>query len=207
MLQIDFLNMDLEAMITSAWASGFPQFMVEVCKNLEFEELLKTRLVSVTFYNFLMDKNQRSIWIQASNKVFSTFLKDAFIEEKFPVVNYSFSKDMNIFEQEWIEVFEKVQETATVPEIIKFCHLLRETENPGKFCESSKNTDPLSMLCEMSNIFKEQDAAWQDTWQDGHLFKQIRQLLVTAKMLFYYGLYYCHCDSDQEICDGNCRRP
>ena len=97
MLQIDFLNMDLEAMITSASASGFPQFMAEVCKNLEYEELLKTRLVSLTFHNFLMDKNQRSIWIQASNKVFSTFLKDAFIEEKFPVVNYSYDMNMNIF--------------------------------------------------------------------------------------------------------------
>ena len=185
--------MDLEAMITSSSASGFPQFMAEVCKNLEFEELLKTRLVSVTFYNFLMDKNQRSIWIQASSKVFSTFLKDAFIEEKFPVVNYCFTKDMNIYEQKWIEDFEKVQATATVPKIIKLCHLLRETENPGKFCESSKNTDPLSMLREMRNIFKE---------QDGHLFGN---LLVTAKMLFYYSLYHCH--SDKEICDGNCRRP
>ena len=73
--------MDLEALMTSAWASGFPQFMAEVCNNLEFEELLKTRLVSLKFYNFLMDKNQRSIWIQASSKVFSTFIQDAFIEE------------------------------------------------------------------------------------------------------------------------------
>ena len=119
MLQIDFLNMDLEIMITSSSSSGFPQYMREVCKNLEFEELLKTRLVSVTFYNFLIDKNQRSVWIQASSKVFSTFLKDAFIEEKFPVVNYGYRKDMNIFEQEWIEVFEKIQETATISEIIK----------------------------------------------------------------------------------------
>ena len=62
--------MDPETMMTSAWASGFPQFMEEVCKNLEFEELLKARLVSVTFYNFLMNGNQRSIWIQASSKVF-----------------------------------------------------------------------------------------------------------------------------------------
>ena len=191
MLEIYFLNMDLEAMITSSSASGFPQFMAEVCKNLEFEELLKTRLVSVTFYNFLMDKNQRSTWIQASSKVFSTFLKDAFIEEKFPVVNYAFTKDMNVFEQKWNKDFEKVQEIATVPKIIKLCHLLRETENPGKFCESSKNTDPLSMLREMRNIFKE---------QDGQLFGN---LLVTAKMLFYYILY--HCDSDGEMCE-DCRR-
>ena len=182
--------MDLEAMIASSSASGFPQLMAEVCKNLKFEELLKTRLVSVTFYNFLMDKNQRSIWIQASSKIFSIFLKDAFIEEKFPVVNYSFRKDMKIFEQEWIEDFEKIQETATVQKIIKLCHLLRETENPGKFCESSKNTDPLSMLREMRNIFKD---------QDGHLFGN---LLVTAKMLFYFILY--HCESDREICD-DCR--
>ena len=166
-------------MITSASASGFPQFMAEVCKNLEFEELLKTRLVSVTFYNFLMDKNQRSIWIQASSKVFSTFLKDAFIEEKFPVVNYRFPVDM-CDQQKWVEVFEKIQETATIPQLIKFCHILRETENPRKFFESSRKhplSAPLSMLHEMSNIFKE---------QDGHLFEQIGGLCVTPKMLFYY---------------------
>jgi hypothetical protein len=173
LLQIDFLSMDLEAMITSSSASGFPQFMAEVCENLEFEVLLKTRLVSVTFYNFLMDKNQRSIWIQASSKVFSTFIQDAFIEEKFPVENFSFREDDISRHQVWIEVFEKIQEAATIPQFIKFCHLLRETENPGK----SLRTHPLSRLHEMSNIFKE---------QDGHLFEQIGGLCVTPKMLFYY---------------------
>ena len=158
-------------MITSSSASGFPQFMAEVCKNLGFEELLKTRMVSVTFHNFLMDKNQRSIWIQASNKVFSIFIQDAFNLEKFPFVN--FTEDTNIFEQEWIEVFEKIQETATIPEIIKFCHLLRETENPRK------SSRPLTKIHEMSCIFKEQDS---------HLPKQIRKLCVTPKMLSYYSL-------------------
>ena len=159
-------------MITSASASGFPQFMAEVCKNLEFEELLKTRLVSVTFYNFLMEKNQRSIWIQATSKVFSTFLKDAFIEEKFPVVNYRFPVDM-CDQQKWIEVFEKIQETATVPEIIKFCHLLRETEKP------KKSSRPLTKIHEMSYIFKEQDS---------HLPEHIRKLCVTPKMLSCYSM-------------------
>ena len=164
--------LDLEAMITSSSASGFPQFMAEACKNLKFEELLKTRLVSVTFYNFLMDKNQRSIWIQASNKVFSIFIQDAFNLEKFPCENFGRAEDMEInHQQKWIEVFEKIQETATIPEIIKFCHLLRETENPRK------SSRPLSKIHEMSCIFKE---------QDGHLPKQIRKLCVTPKMLSHY---------------------
>ena len=76
--------MDLEALMTSAWASGFPQFMVKVFNDLKFDELLKTRQISVTFYNFLMDKNQRSIWIQASSKVFSIFFKDAYDIKKIP---------------------------------------------------------------------------------------------------------------------------
>ena len=165
-MQIDLLNMDLEAMITSSSASGFPQFMAEVCKNLEFEELLKTRLVSVTFYNFLMDKNQRSIWIQASNKVFSTFLKDAY-DTKFPKVKLWlkegwFTEDLkNSFEQEWIEVFEKIEETATIPQIIKICHLLREIENPGKFCESSMKLS-FSMTWEMAGVFIDQESNLSD---------------------------------------------
>ena len=149
-------------MMTSAWASGFPQFMVEVCKNLEFEELLKTRLVSVTFYNFLMDENQRSIWIQASSKVFFTFLQNAYDAKKFPReerwFSQRFTEDMkNNFQKEWIQVLEKIQETATIQQIIKICHLLRETEKPGKFCESVwKNS--FSMFSEMSKMFIEQDS-------------------------------------------------
>ena len=102
-------------MITSSSSSGFPQYMREVCKNLEFEELLKTRLVSVTFYNFLIDKNQRSVWIQASSKVFSTFAKDAY-DTKFPKMKQWlkegwFTEDLkNRFQHKWIEVFEKIKD-------------------------------------------------------------------------------------------------
>ena len=173
--------MDLEALMTSAWASGFPQFMAEVCNNLEFEELLKTRLVSVTFHNFLMDKNQRSIWIQASSKVFSTFFKNAY-DVKFPKMREWlkegwFTEDLkNRCQQEWIEVFEKIKETATIPQIIKICHLLREIENPGKFCESSMklipNTFP-AMFREMSGMFIDQDCNLSD---------QILRLHVTPSM-------------------------
>ena len=163
-------------MMTSAWASGFPQFMVEVCKNLEFEELLKTRLVSVTFCNFLMDGNQRSIWIQASSKVFFTFLQNAYDAKKFPCEKRWFScftEDMkNNFQQEWLHVFEKIQETATIQQIIKICHLLGETEKPGKFCEFVlKNS--LSMFSEMSEMFIEQDS---------HLSEQIRRLHITPSI-------------------------
>ena len=73
-------------MMTSAAASGFPQFMREVFKNLAFEDLLKTRTISVTFFQFLMDENQRRIWIRASNKVFSNFLKYTNDLERFPVL-------------------------------------------------------------------------------------------------------------------------
>ena len=67
--------MDPERMIISAEASGFPQFMREIFKNLDFEDLLKTRLISMTFYKFLMDKNQGKIWIVAASKVFANFLQ------------------------------------------------------------------------------------------------------------------------------------
>ena len=170
--------MDLEALMTSAWASGFPQFMAEVCKNLEFEELLKTRLVSVTFYNFLMDENQRSIWILASNKVFFTFLQNACDAKQFPCVEIWFSqgwftKDVkNNFHKEWREVVEKIQKTATIQQIIKVCHLLRETEKPGKFCDSVWEIS-FSMFSEMSEMFIKQDI---------NLSEQIVRLNITPSM-------------------------
>ena len=49
--------------------------MRETFKNLDFEDLLKTRLISMTFYKFLMDKNQRKIWIAAASKVFANVLQ------------------------------------------------------------------------------------------------------------------------------------
>ena len=174
--------MDLEALMTSAWASGFPQFMAEVCNNLEFEELLKTRLVSSTFYNFLMDKNQRSIWIQASSKVFSTFFKDAYDTKKFPMMKLWFRQGWftkhlkNSFQQDWIEVFEKIKETATIPQIIKICHLLREIENPRKFSESSMKLS-FSMTWKMSDMFLDKDR---------QLSEQIRRLHVTPSMHQYF---------------------
>ena len=170
--------MDLEALMTSAWASGFPQFMAKVFNNLEFDELLKTRLVSVTFHNFLMDKNQRSIWIQALSQVFSIFLKDAYDMKKFPMMKVWFrqgwfTEDLkNSFQKEWIEVFEKIKETATIPQIIKICHLLREIENPGKFCESSMKLS-YSMTWEMYGMFIDQDCNLSD---------QIRKLLITPSI-------------------------
>ena len=167
-------------MITSSSASGFPQFMAELCKNLDFEELMNTRLVSMTFRNFLMDKNQRSVWIQASNKVFSIFIQDAFNLEKFPCVNFTsrVSKESS-YKKKWIEVFEKIKVTATIPQLIKICLIIRETEIPlrNSVNQEFSRKHPLSILHEMSNIFKE---------QDGHLFEQIGGLSVTPKMLFYY---------------------
>ena len=62
------INMDPERMIISAEASGFPEFMREVLKNMDFEDLLKSRLISMTFYKFLIDENQRKLWIGAASK-------------------------------------------------------------------------------------------------------------------------------------------
>ena len=188
--------MDLEALMTSAWASGFPQFMTEVCNNLEFDELLKTRLVSLTFYNFLMDKSQRGIWIQASSKVFSTFAKDAY-DTKFPKMKQWlkegwFTEDLkNRFQQEWIEVFEKIKETATIPQIIKVCHLLREIENPGKFCESSMKAT-FSMFREMSGMFIDQDCNLSDQILRLHVTPSMHECFYHAKekrRFYYIGLH------------------
>ena len=75
----------------------------------------------------------------------------------------------NSFQKEWIDVFEKIKETATIPQIIKICHLLKEIKNPGKFCESSMKLS-YSMTWEMSGMFIDQDCNLSD---------QIRKLHVT----------------------------
>ena len=58
----------------------------------------------------------------------------------------------NDFQQKWIEVFEKVKENATIPEIIKICHLLREIEKPRKIQRGS-NIRKSSLTMQMSLIF------------------------------------------------------
>ena len=130
-LKTYFLNMDLETMMTSSWASGFPQFMTEILEHMDFEDLLKTRLLSTTFHKFLMNSNQRDVWIQAASKVFSKFFQSAYDIEKLPATSSVFKQNWfieelkNRFQQEWIEVLEKIKETATIPQIIKICHLLK----------------------------------------------------------------------------------
>ena len=136
--------MDPERMIRSAEASGFPHFMRETFKNLDFEDLLKTRLISMIFYKFLMNKNQRKIWIEAASKVFANVLQKNV--EKFPDFLQVCFWNTESFQQKCIEVFEKVKEIATIPEIIKTCYLLREIENPRKIRKSS-------MSMQMSLIF------------------------------------------------------
>ena len=130
-------NMDPEWMISSAEASGFPQFMRKVLNKLDFEDLLKTRLISMTFYKFLMDKNQRKIWVGAASKVFTNVLQKTYYVENFSGFlrvyfwNTNFEELKNSLNKRWIEVFEnvKVKEIAKIPEIIKICHLLKEIEN------------------------------------------------------------------------------
>ena len=119
------------------------------------------------------------IWILASSKVFFTFLQNAYDAKKIPCVERWFSQRWftedrkNNFQKEWIQVLEKIQETATIQQIIKICHLLRETEKPGKFCESVwKNS--FSMFSEMSKMFIKQDS---------HLSKQILRLDITPSLM------------------------
>ena len=83
------------------------------------------------------------------NKVFAKFLQKKV--ENFPdflAVFFWNIEEMigNDFQQKWIAVFEKVKEIATIPEIIKICHLLREIEKPRKIRKSS-------MTIQMSLIF------------------------------------------------------
>ena len=147
-------------MISSAEASGFPEFMREVLKNLDFEDLLRIRLISMTFYKFMMEKNQRKIWIRAASKVFANVLQKTYCVENFPDFlkvyfwNTNFEELRNSFHQKWIEVFEKVKvkEIAKIPEIIKICHLLREIEKPRKIQRGS-NIRKSSLTMQMSLIF------------------------------------------------------
>ena len=178
--------MDLEKLMTSSWASGFPQFMIQTLEHMDFEHLLKTRLVSTTFHDFLMDENQKRIWIQAASKVFSKFFQSAYDIEKFPRLRNVFLQDWfteelkKSFQQEWMDVLGKIKETATIPQIIKICHILKEIENPGKFCEEALMKLPLrtdSMRFEMSKIF---------VGQDDNLSEQILALHVTPSMLWCY---------------------
>ena len=141
-------------MMTSAAASGFPQFMREVFENLDFEDLLKTRLTSMTFYQFLMDKNQRRIWMRASSKVLSIFLQSTYDLERFPAFQPWTVGQINDFQQKWIVVFEKIKEVATIPQFIKICNFLRETETPGKFCETSMFSI-ISIILEISKVFED----------------------------------------------------
>ena len=68
-----------------------------------------------------------------------------------------------------------VKETARIPQIIKICHLLREIENPGKFCESSMKLS-YSMTWEMYGMFIDQDCNLSD---------QIRKLLITPSIIMH----------------------
>ena len=147
-------------MMQSDWASGFPQFMMEALEHLDFEDLLKTRLVSTGFYDFLMEEKQRKIWIQACTKILSSI----FQKLAKTLVSYS-----NVLEarrqlarrlstslrdwrgmtdnlQQWINLFESIKEAATIPQIVRVCHLLRKSEAlPFHF--------PLSMISEISRMF------------------------------------------------------
>ena len=139
----NFVLMDPEMMMQSDWASGFPQFMMEALEHLDFEDLLKTRLVSKGFYDFLMEEKQRKIWIQACTKILSSIFQK--IYDAKTLVLYRREKTDNI--KQWINLFESIKKAATIPQIVRICHLLRKSEAliPFHF--------PLSMISEISRMF------------------------------------------------------
>ena len=140
--------MDPEMMMQSDWASGFPQFMMEALEHLDFEDLLKTRLVSKGFYDFLMEEKQRKIWIQACSKILSTIFQKICDAKTLLLCRRGKTEngcEKNI--KQWIDLFESIKEAATIPQIVRICHLLRKSEAliPFHF--------PLSMISEISRMF------------------------------------------------------
>ena len=112
-------------MIQSSEASGYKEFMRDIFKTLDLEELKKMRLVSKTFNNSLL--NEREIWIAAANKIFLNALEITghvqfpdFLESGFGTTE----EMINNYEKKWIEVFIKIQKIATIKQLIKICHLL-----------------------------------------------------------------------------------
>ena len=157
----NFVLMDPEMMMQSDWASGFPQFMMEALEHLDFEDLLKTRLVSTGFYDFLMEEKQRKIWIQACTKILSsifqklakTWVSYSNVLEARRQLARRLSTSLRDWRgmtdnlQQWINLFESIKEAATIPQIVRVCHLLRKSEAliPFHF--------PLSMISEISRMF------------------------------------------------------
>ena len=117
--------MDLQQMIQSSEASGYKEFMRDIFKTLDLEELKKMRLVSKTFNNSLL--NEREIWIAAANKIFLNALEITghvqfpdFLESGFGT-----TEEMKTsYEKKWTEVFIKIQEIATIEQLLKICNLL-----------------------------------------------------------------------------------
>ena len=117
--------MDLQQMIQSSEASGYKEFIRDVFKTLNLEELKKMRLVSKTVNSFLL--NERNIWIAAVNNIFLNALKingnvqfPDFLESGFGT-----TEEMKTnYEKKWTEVFIKIQEIATIEQLIKICNLL-----------------------------------------------------------------------------------
>ena len=140
--------MDPEKMMQSNWASGLPQFMMEALEHLDFEDLLKNRLVSTVFYDFLMEEKQRKIWIQACSKILTSIFQKIG-DSKTELLCRRGKTENGCHEniQKWIDLFEKIKETATIPQIVRVCHLLRRSEAliPFHF--------PLSMISEISRMF------------------------------------------------------
>ena len=66
--------MDLELLISSNSASGFQEIMTEILSSLNFDELLRMRLVSQTLYQFLMENKQ--VWIQVFTKSYKNLLEN-----------------------------------------------------------------------------------------------------------------------------------
>ena len=128
--------MDLELLINSNSASGFQEIMTEILSSLNFDELLRMRLVSQTLYQFLMENKQ--VWIGLFTKTYKELLEKN-EDWKFPLkLSASFQTKEELkqaLKQQWMEVFDNIKQVASIPNLIKMCQLFnRAPRNYVKIC-------------------------------------------------------------------------
>ena len=168
--------MDLELFINSHPASGFQEIMTEILSSLNFEDLLKIRLVSSSFEQFLM--NDRKVWERVSSRTFSNVLDKT--EVRFPhrlmenlmtrVKHFETKEEMVIsFQKQWTDVFDKIKTSATIPRLMNFCKFLQTQDDYLKIHSEIKSLMRLGgypEIPEMSHMWLYLQFVYrQPTWQ------------------------------------------
>ena len=136
--------MDLELLINSNSASGFQEIITEILSSLNFQDLLKIRLVSSSFEQFLM--NDKKVWNRVSSKTFSNLLDktdtvrfpNRLMENVMTKVKYFETKEemVNYFKNQWTEVFDKIKILASIPRLMNICKYLQTQDDYSKIrCE------------------------------------------------------------------------